>query len=410
MSVVINQAAWSALMKEQFGPVSRALFEDQPTYALLDKDESVGGTDRKYPIETQATQGFATSFQDSMDAQTAGAQYAWLMTLRTTYSTAEIDAVTWRRAMGNESSFVPLLSDTTMKAMKTHQLELGSAIFLDSSGVLGQASSTISGAGVVTLANPDNIFRFYKDMKLEASANYGGPAVLAQTAYIVGINYNNGTFQLSNTYRGTPGQPTGWSGSGLYFNRFGCLNTMISGLSAWIPETAPVNTDPLFYGVPRWEDSKLYGVFQPAANGRDNTSAFIQLAGKVSSLNGKPKLGVCTYKSWTAIKDTFQGTIPYEPVGTAAGISFPSLALWTEGGKINIVPDNKCNPKTGWLLDPRTISFISNGAPTGPLEYPGNPAPYFIRPNSDAIQVRTGGDTNLIVMVPGHNGRTSLTT
>lgn len=409
MAVVVDQAAFASLMKERFMTVSNALFEKTPLYALLEKDESAGGTDMKYPIETQTTQGIAADFPTSISSQSAGANYAWLMTLRTLYSTAEVNATTWRRAMGSENSFVDMLADTSMKAMRGHQLELGGAIFRDSTGVRGQASGTISGAGVVTLANPDDIYNFYKDMTLQANTVYGGNSPLAQAGFIVAIDYNSGKFTLSETMRGVPAQPSGWSAASLYFNRLGTLNKMLSGLQDWIPVTAPISTDPLFYGVPRWEDSKLYGVYQQGAAGRDNTSAFIQLAGKIASLGGTPRIGCVNYKSWNAIKDTFQGTIPYESVDTAAGISFRSLVLETDGGKVNIVADPRCIPKTGWLLDPSTIEFISDGAPTGVLRYPGRQEPYFVRPDNDNIQLRIGGDENFIVKIPGYNGRASLT-
>jgi hypothetical protein len=404
---VVDQSAFAALMKTRFMKVSRALFEEMPLYAMLDRDESAGGTDMKYPIETQALQGTASDLPSSIDSETAGANYAWDMTLQTTYTTGEIQATTWRRAEGSQNSFVDMLADTAMKAMRGAQLEQAGDIFRSSTGVRGRVDGTVSSDGVVTLQNPDDIYIFYKDMRLQASATPTG-AALGQTAYVVGIDYNDGTFVLSNTYRGTPMQPTGWSGSDLYLFRYGTKGKKISGLDSWIPTTKPLPTDPLFFSVPRWEDSTLYGTYVDGAKYRDSAAAFINLAGRLRARGAKPKLGVMTYTSWNNLANTFQGTVPYETVTTTAGISFESIVLRTDAGKVNVIPDPRCNPKTGWLLDPSTIELLSVGSPVGVLKYPDRQVPYIILQGTDVMQLRVGGDIQLIVKVPGYNGRVAL--
>ncbi len=409
MAAVIDMASMAALLKERFYEVTYSVFKDQPGLTLLNTNEDFGGTDGKYPLETNTSQGIGGSFGAAFTNQTAPQVVAWQMVTKPLYALSTLDGVTYRRAMGDKNSFVDIVANTTKMDARGHRLEMGVMVYGDGTGTIGQISSIST--GVITLVNPTDTLRFSKGMTLQQCATLGGPTALAAVGYVIAVNYRQGvgTVTVSATPGGAAGNPTGWAGTTGYLNRYGNLNQMASGYAAWIPVTPPGATD-IFYGVPRGSDSKLYGTYFNGQQGRDIASALITGNGEISNMGGSPNLVLATNRSWNALKDTFQGTVPYETVTTEAGISFNSIQLHGDTGKMNVVADRNCTAKTAWMLQMDTWELISVGKPTGLLEYPGmGAAGYFqVRPDADAVQCRVGGDWNIVCKNPAGNGQIAL--
>lgn len=415
MASVVDSAAFQAFFKERFYQQEIDLWKQQPGYALIDTNEDFGGSDGKYPLETNASQGIGPDLRGTLSVQTSPDLYAWLLATVTYYATATLDGPTYRRSMGDKNAFMNAAAVVTMAAARQHQLDLGILIYGDGTGTLGQIGA-ISSPGVLTLTNASDTNRFFRNMALQSCVNYGGPQPVAAVGYVVDISYrlSSPSITVSTTPGGPPATPAGWgptAGSdATWLSRYNCLNRVISGFGGWIPKTAPTAANGLWFNVPRYQDSKLYGIFYDGSKGNSISSSLINTSAEVGAMGGNPNLVLMNYRSYGAFKDSIQGSVDYETITTEAGVSFESIKFLTDTGKVNVVPDRNCPAKTAFMLETSTWEKASVGPMTGLLRYPDgqNDTYFYVRPDDDAAQFRIGCDANVICKKPSGNAQIAL--
>jgi hypothetical protein len=112
-------------------------------------------------------------------------------------------------------------------------------------------SFTIS-TGVCSMINVEDIVNISPGMLVQASANDGsstGHTLLGSGSigYVIGVNYNDGTFTVSTTDGGAAGTPASWTGT-MYVFRYGDFGgtaapgVICDGFGDWCPSSDPTST------------------------------------------------------------------------------------------------------------------------------------------------------------------------
>jgi hypothetical protein len=215
-----------------------------------------------------------------------------------------------------------------------------------------------------------------------------------------------GTITVSAVAMGGPaGTPAGWVANDFLLVQ-GDSNAKASGLSAWLPATAPGATDN-FYGVNRSVDSRLYGL---AYNGAQQPveEAIIDAALLVRREKGRPRHFITNYGSEAALLKAMGARREYVDWKSEDGeIGFRGVVIQGPSGPIECFSDRNCQAATGWLLQMPTWKLLSLGAVPKIFRY-GDGLEMLRLANADASEVRVGDYANMSCNAPGWNSQVSL--
>lgn len=287
-------------------------------------------------------------------------------------------------------------------------------------GVYGLGSGSIS-TGVITLDDANSVVNFEVGMSLVSYSVSGTTPTISTTGaigYVIGVNRSAGTVTVSATAGGAAGTPTNWSSSFPYIAVQGDINftsgglapgangtaaLKVSGLSAWIPTTAPGNTDS-FWGVNRSTDvTRLSGV---RFNGSSESieEALIDGASLVAREGGQPDMCFMNFASYAALEKSLGSKVQYVDVKhDEADIAFAGIRIHAPYGPITVVPDRNCQSLTAYLLQMDVWKLRSLGKAPHVLTYGLEGLEGIRVGNSDALEIRIGYYGNLVCAAPGWN-------
>lgn len=402
-----DSASINGILKElYFGQVPADLvYEGNPAYALIPKNEDAAGKYVPVPIETAASQGGSAGFSQAQANQSAVVLNEFLVTYTQDYSLATLTNKAMLQARNDAGAFVDAVTTVVNGAYRTSTISTAAMMYRNGTGSRGQISTIGSvGTGVIQLANINDIVLFEQNMTLNATATDGG-ALRAGTGWIVSVNRSLGQLTVSNvSQQGAAGIPTGWSNND-YLVRAGDLNQTMSGFGAWMPYSLSTgastitNTDQ-FFGVNRSGDvTRLGGVIY---NGQ---SAMIEEALNGGAIfldreGGKPDYGFMNPASWTFLSNSMGARKNFEDVKGPAGISFKAIVINGPRSEIKIMSDRWCPGYTCMLLQMDTWKFHTMGEAPGILRYKDE-VEFLRTPGADAMELRVGWYGNLACRAPG---------
>ena len=392
------------------------VYKKNPLLALIPKDESPSGFAGKYipvPLVYGTPQGRSATFSSAQGNQTAPQISSFFVYRISNYQLATITNELLEATKDNAGAFVDeakLVMDTAFRNISN---DLALDLFKGGTGSRGQiltisSPSTGVGATVIQLANVQDVVNFEVGMTLVVSATDGG-APSADTVVLTSVNRSSG--QLRGTASANP-LSANWAVNG-YMSVQGDVAVggststssflKVSGLSAWLPLTAPAPGDS-FWGVDRSADpTRLAGVRYDGSS-QSIEEALIDGSSLVAREGGQPDMCFMNFASYAALEKSLGSKVQYVDVKhEEADIAFAGIRIHAPYGPITVIPDRNCPSQRAYLLQMDTWKVRSLGKAPHILTYGLEGLEGLRVGTADALEIRIGYYANLICNAPGWN-------
>lgn len=406
-------ASLKELYKDDREYMKDLVYKENPLYALIPKDESPDGFAGKYipvPLEYGDPQGASHTFSSAQGNQTATSLASFFVYVISDYQLVTITNLLMEQTKSNAGAFV----DAAKLQMDSGFRNIANRIAFElfgsgtaSRGRIGTYSNTGAAISIV-LSNANQIVNFEVGQTLRASATDGG-AISSDTAQVTAVNRVTGAISATCS----DGSPAAEWAVGGYLSVDGDLPSAgasstasylaLSGLAAWIPQTAPASNDN-FWGVNRSADStRLAGCRYDASSftieeGITNALAFLNREG------GKPDLAVMDFASYASLVNSLGAKVQYVQVNhDEVEVAFEGITFQSAYGRVTVLADRSCPPQTCYLLQMNTWKLRSLGKVPHILTYGMEGLEGLRVGNADALEIRIGYYGNLICSAPGWN-------
>lgn len=427
MSTAITSSAVSGILKELYDDqkVQWLTYKDNPTLAMLHKEEKFPGKYYPVPVVYGLSQGASATFASAYANQSSPQVAEFLVTRVADFSLATIDGQLLAAAQTDPGAFIDGAELMIDAAFQTAVNRIASAIFRNGGGVIGQNGGTITGASpayILTLSNPDDAVQFEVGQSLVGCTGSDGSGIITANSLtttnlvsIVAVDRSAGTLTLSsgdaslisdwpvNTYLATAGDTPTTSNQNFQPTGSTTTNSLLklAGFAAWLPVVAPTGSD-TFFGVNRSLDvQRLAGVFFDGT-GLSLEESLLQGTGRIALNGGRVDTGICSYATYTALIISLGSKVQYidEKIGD---IGFRGVQVNGANTVMNVFPDRNCPDGFVYCLEMDTWVLRSQ-----------NPAPHILKyldeieilrvPGVDQAELRVGMYGNLYCKKPGHNG------
>lgn len=375
----LNLTTADAAMKQLYKDKNfrEGTYKKRPLLGLFPKSEDFYGRNMPLVINYGNPQGVSATFSTAQ-AMTTSAQFEdFLLTRVNEHSVATIDGDTLESMSNNSGAFVTAMKAQIDGAMKSLADRLESLIPLSGTGSLGQVSSgsTVS-AKTITLANVNDIVNFEVGMTVVTSATDGGSLTTGSSTgeVIAAVNRRDGVLTATSAAWNTV---ISGIGTGDYISvkgdakAAGSANKVITGLSAWLPTTAPVvGGGDSFFGVDRSTDSRLYG------NYYDGSSDLLEealingqsIAAREGGAVDNALLNHTKYRQLIkelGSKTTFTNVPSRGKNGSEfARVSYSGVTIHGDEGDIDVIAANKIPSSACYMLELETWKLCSIGPAT----------------------------------------------
>ena len=404
MAAYLDMPAANAALKEYYDDqkMENLAFQKNVALAMIPKDTDAEGKYVPVPTVFEVSQGIGATFANAQ-ANQAPSQFAeFLLTLRPDYSISTITEQARVSSGSNVGAFMKMATAVYDGALQGSAKSASSALFRSGTGSVGSIS-TIT-AGVITLTNPADIAQFSINQTLQANATDGG-SPRAALGYVIARNVIAGTVTVSATAMGgAAGSPTAWAAAD-FLVRQGDNNAKMSGLTAWLPATAPGTTDN-FYGVNRSVDSRLYGLAFPGQQ-QSIEEALIDASLLVARENGDPRHHFTNFGTQAALIKALGARREYVDWEKEGVIGFRGVKVQGPTGVIESYPDYSCQAVTGFLVQLDTWCLYSVGGAVPHIKKYQDGIEMFRVSNADAMELRAGYYGNIGCRAPGWNSQVS---
>lgn len=400
------------------------VYKKNPLLALIPKDESPSGMAGKYipvPLVYGTPQGRSAGFSTAQTNQTAPQLSSFFVYRVSNYQLVTITNELLEATKDNAGAFVDEAKLNMDTGFRNISNDLALDLFSNGSGARGQLSAI--NTGVITLTDTSQIVNFEVGMTL-VSYSVSGTTYTQSTGanlgYVIAVNRSSGALTVSASAGGAAGTPTNWSASFPFLGvqgdvAFGALTATtsflkVSGLGAWIPTTAPSNTDS-FWGVNRSADVTRLGGVRYDGSAESIEEALIDGASLVAREGGMPDMCFMNFTSYAALEKSLGSKVQYVSVKhEEADIAFAGITVNAPYGPITIIPDRSCPSQTAYLLQMDTWKFRSLGKAPHVLTYGLEGLEGIRVGNADALEIRIGYYGNLVCNAPGWNCVIQLST
>jgi hypothetical protein len=401
------------------------VYKKNPFLALVNKSEAPGGFAGKYipvPLIYGTPQGRSATFSSAQNNQTAPSVSSFFVYRVKNYQLATIENELLEATKDNAGAFVDeakLVMDTAIRNISNdlaHDL-FGSPTGIGVRGTFGTGGIS---SGVITLDNSSDVVNFEVGMVLESFSISGTTATIStggNLGYVIAVDRGAGTVTVSATAGGAAGTPTNWSaGSFPNLAQTGDINyasgglgtangsaLKISGLSAWLPTSAPGGGDS-FWGVNRSADATRLAGIRYDGRAQPIEEALIDAAALVAREGGQPDMAFVTFATYSALEKSLGAKVQYVDVKhDEADIAFAGIRIHAPYGPITVIPDRNCPAKTVFLLQMDCWKLRSLGKAPHILTYGAEGLEGLRVGTADALEIRLGYYGNLICNAPGFN-------
>lgn len=421
----VTQASVPGILKELYDnqKVQYLTYKDNPTLAMIHKEEKFPGKYYPVPVVYGLSQGASATFANAYGNQTSPQVAEFLVTRVSDFSLATIDGQLLAAAQTDPGAFIDGSELMIDAAWQTATNRIASAMFRNGAGTIGQISTLthVSGAGPyitdILLTNPDDSVQFEIGMALNDVQNVDGSgshSTFASPATITAVNRNTGvlrvTCALDSTsdfvaayYLAVQGDLPTTTNNNFQPSGSTVTNSLLklAGFAAWLPITAPTAGDS-FFGVDRSVDvQRLAGVsFDGSSFSLEE--ALLQGTGRIALNGGRVDTGICSYATYTALITSLGSKVQY--IDAKVGdIGFRGVQVNGANTVMSIFPDRSCQDGVIYCLEMDTWTLRSQ-----------NPAPHILKyldeieilrvSGVDAAELRIGMYGNMYTKMPGHNG------
>lgn len=415
-----TQANVAGILKELYDEqkVQWLTYKDNPTLAMMKKEERFPGKYYPVPVVYGLTQGSSATFATAYNNQSSPLVAEFLVTRVSDFSLATIDGQLLAAAQSDPGAFIDGSELMIDAAFQNEVNRIASAMFRNGAGTIGQIASVSNISGnsyLVTLNNPDDSVQFEGNQVIVAVQNVDGSGTApTDTAQINSVNRNLGTLTVTSATNIASDWPATYylaiqgdlpTTSNNNFQPSGSTTTnsllKIAGLAAWLPLSGPGVSD-TFFGVNRNLDTqRLAGVtFNGSALSLEE--ALLQGTGRIALNGGRVDTGLCSYSTYTALITSLGSKVVYldHKVGE---IGFRGVQVNGANTVMSVFPDRNCPDGVIYCLEMDSWVLRSQ-----------NPAPHILKymdeieilrvPGLDAAELRVGGYMNMYTNKPGHNG------
>lgn len=414
MATSLNLDNVTQALKEHYKPmtVKNMVYKDNPLLALMSKYERFGGENMPVPVQFGIANRRSADFSTGQGLNTATEVARFVLTRKKDYSFASITGETIKATEGNADAFLKYATMEIDGAIQSLTRSLAIGLYGDGSGKIGEIG-TIDNNGnsgdpivprVITLKNIEEVTNFEVGMDLRFAADTSS-ALKNDNFLITSIDRDLGTLSgtLTNSSSSLAGnmpvfQVGDYASAG--------ARSKISGLEAWLPATAPGNTDS-FFGQNRSTDATRLAGVRFDGSSQPLEEALIGAASRLAREGGSPSHCFMDYTQFANLEKALGSKVVYDKVSSDdADIGFQSLTIIGPKGPISVIADQNCTPDVAYLLQMDTWTLNSLGAAPHILDLDGNRM--LREASADAYEVRVGFYGNVGCTAPGYNCRVAL--
>lgn len=371
------------------------VYADNPLLAMLSKMESFGGKNLPIPIITGNPQGRSATFATAQANKTSSQVKDFVLVRKSDYSLASISNEVLEASKGNANAFMEAATVEIDGAIQSATRSLAIALYGTGSGSIGQCNASVTGTSL-QLKNAEDVTNFEVGQVLVFSTANGGGSVKSGDVTISAVNRDSGELTVSALSAIDGG--TGVAANDYIFVE-GDYDAKISGLRAWVPDSAPSATP--FFGVVRSVDPTRLGGIRYDASAMPIEEGLISAASRLAREGGKPTHCFMNYSDFANLEKSMTSKIQYVEIKAKNDIGFRGIQINGPRGPINVVPDQNCPSGRAFMLQLDTWKLYSLGKAPKILDADGMK---MLRENSaDAVEVRVGYYAQLGCRAPGFN-------
>jgi len=371
------------------------VYADFPLFAMLPKIESFYGENLKLPIKYANNSGRSATFSTAVSSESNAKAVAFLLTRIQDYAYARIANEVLEASRNNAGAFVDALKFEMDSAILSLSASTASGVYGTGSGKIGQiAATTTIGTAIMILTNVNDVVNYDVDQVLQVSSTDGGGTVRTGTLKVLSVNRANG--QITMTGNLTAGIAAIATGDFVFSS--GDYDKKVSGLQAWIPNSAPSST--AFFGVNRTLDSRLGGV-RADYSSLPIEEALIDGAKLINSYGGAPKHCFMDYTNLGNLTKALGSKVQYVDVAIA-GVGFRGIQVNTGRGIMNVFGDQNCPNDRMFMLQLDTWGLYSLGKV--PSIFKGDGQAILRVGSEDALEFRALAYYQLGCKAPFFNG------
>lgn len=398
-------------LKEYYSPdmVENLIIKEQPFFAKVKKDNNFTGVDHyRVPLIWAPSAGVGSNFTKAMAnaLATSNAVNEFQVKRVRTYSFGYIDAELILAADGKASAFVDAAKLTVDNIIVNLSRDIGISMYRDGWGSRGKikAASSVSGT-TITLSNASDAFNFEVGQRLDVSSAAGVAARAhgssSNALIVTGVDRDLGTltfgYAVNDVANGIPaiaaGDLIGLEGD------FSTAKLKLTGLSGWLPDTAP-STGDSFFGLDRSPDTRLSGLRLDASSGLTLIEALNKAVTKVAQVGGKADTALVSFPTYANLINALEGKFKYTEHGNGE-IGFTGIEVLTSRGAVDVLPDVNCPDDHMFVLQLNTWKLCSLKEDIHRISEDGLE---MIRSSSaDAFEIRYRFSGGLACTAPGLN-------
>lgn len=278
----------------------------------------------------------------------------------------------------------------------------------DGTGWIGQVNAEPSenaGDFTITLKDAEQVTNFEVGMSVVIwSATTGGSQRTSDGSddewVVEAVDRDAGTVTLTGTY-----DSNGDIAADEYIFPEGDRGAVLTGLSGWVPSSAPSASES-FFGVDRSVDASRLGGIRVDGTALSIEEALIKLASRIAREGGKPDVCFLNFEKYRELETALGSKVQYVDVKSEASVGFTGLRINGPRGPIKVVPDQNCPPDVAFMLTMNTWKLYSLGK--APKIQSNDGLKMLRASSSDQVEIRIASYAQVGCSAPGHNGRVSL--
>lgn len=380
--------------------IENMVYQDNPLLAMMPKYEQFGGKNLPIPIIHGNPQGRSAVFSTAQQNKTSSQLKDFVLQRKQDYSLASISNEVLEASKGNQNAFMEAATTEIDGAIHSATRSLAIAMYGTGSGTIGQVANSSFSTPVLQLTEPADVTNFEVGMKLEVSATNGGGSPRTGTLTVVGVDRDAGTVTCS----GNLSAGISAIAQNDYIVVQGDYDAKISGLRAWLPDSAPSSA--AFFGVDRTADVTRLGGIRFDGSAMPIEEALVAAAARVAREGGKPTHCFMNYAEFADLEKALGSKVQYVDLKVSADIGFRGIVINGPRGPIRVVPDQNCPAGRAFMLQLDVWKLYSLGKAPRILDADG--MKMLRESQADAVEVRIGYYAQLGCRAPGWNANIKL--
>jgi len=398
ISTIADDTQLAAALKTLFSgdEVMKLTYKDNPDFALTKKWTKFTGDSFKEPLIIGNVQGLGSTVALAQANQQASIVYKFLLTRSNYYASVLIGGEAIDASADDKGAFFKISENEIARGFDEMTRHLAIMMYGDGTGVIGTIGS-ITGA-VITLSDLDQVTNFSVGMSLDSFTDTGGLTQHTNGIRVTVVDRQAGKITLAAT--------TGSPANGDVLCRHGDLNTVLSGMGAWMPATAPVLGSDSFFGTDRGADpSRLAGV----RSSQTTVSIEEALINGVADAEREGAQIDYIFMNFTNYRNLVKQLMPavrYVEVKPVPEVGFTGIKVVLGKTEATVLPDRNSQSNTAWAKQMNTWTLRSAGDAPKLLDQDG--MPLLRSATADAVEARLTYRAQLGCSAPGFNARITL--